>query len=139
MKGSTSSPGLPDDVNVRKAIFMFNTKHAVIVSKIDAANVCDLTSIHIWRVLSQRSDTHGRDGVLPKTGSRTRLSRRNRSLAGLQAGYECLRQVPSSNEKKIKEGCEVEGSFIDHHRPLELPVAGFTRWTCWHAMQATVS
>jgi hypothetical protein len=46
-----------------------------------------------------RSDTCTRLGVLPKSGIRTSIISAE-SFADLQAGHDCLWQVPSSNEKQ---------------------------------------
>ena len=37
---------LPNDVDVRKPVFVFDAEQASIVAKIDTANVYDVTSIH---------------------------------------------------------------------------------------------
>src|SRR5262249_47905907 len=49
-----TSPGLPNYVDVRKAVFVFDAKNAIVVAKINSANLYDATALH-WRVLSPQS------------------------------------------------------------------------------------
>ena len=58
-KGRFAGPGLPDDVDMRKAILVFDAEQAIIISKISPTYVCDATALHHWRVLSARPDTAG--------------------------------------------------------------------------------
>jgi hypothetical protein len=91
--------GLSNDVDMQKTVFVFDTEDAIIIAKVDAGKVNSVMCIHIMHVSSLRSDTCTRLGVLPKSGIRTSIISAE-SFADLQAGHDCLWQVPSSNEKQ---------------------------------------
>jgi hypothetical protein len=61
--------GLPNDVDVRKAVFGFDAEDATIVAKIDPTNVYDTIATHISHVWCVRSAKCTRRGVLPKSAS----------------------------------------------------------------------
>jgi hypothetical protein len=58
--------GLPGDVEVRKAVFVFDAERALIISKIDPPNVYDIVFVH--PIIVAISDTRARDEVLPRNG-----------------------------------------------------------------------
>jgi hypothetical protein len=49
-----SSAGLPDNVDVRKAVFVFYAEQALVIAKIDSANVHYMSVFH--RPIVQRWD-----------------------------------------------------------------------------------
>jgi hypothetical protein len=55
-----------DDVNVRKAVFVFDAERALVISKIDPPNVYDIVFVH--PIIVAISDTRARDEVLPRNG-----------------------------------------------------------------------
>src|SRR5258708_3406942 len=74
-QGRLTSTGLPNNVYMQKAIFVFDAEDAIIVAKIDARNANGMISIHIMDAWSLCSCTRTRLGVLPKSGIRTRRIR----------------------------------------------------------------
>jgi hypothetical protein len=65
VRGSRAGTGLPDDVDMGKAIFVFDAEQPIIISKIHSANVYDLISVH--RSIVFAIDTIARDGILPRS------------------------------------------------------------------------
>jgi hypothetical protein len=61
------------DVNVRKAVVVFDAEQAVIISKIDPAKMYNMTFIHPFIV--SRVSHAARDGILPKSGTELQLCR----------------------------------------------------------------
>jgi len=59
--------GLPDDVEMRKAsVFVFDAERALIISKINPPNVCDIVFVH--PTIIAISDTRTRNEGLPRNG-----------------------------------------------------------------------
>jgi len=54
------------DSLMEKAIFAFDAEQPIIISKIDATNVYDMTSMHILRAWSLHFGARARHGVLPR-------------------------------------------------------------------------
>jgi hypothetical protein len=69
-----ASPGLPNDIDMQKAIFVFDAEDAIVVTEIDAGKASGMTCIHIMDVWSLCAYTRARLGVLPKSGIRTSKS-----------------------------------------------------------------
>src|ERR1700681_4031300 len=74
-----AGPGLPNDVDMQKAIFVFDAKDSIIVAKIDAGKV-NGTRIHSTHVLSLVWDKLTRLGVLPESGIRASITLGSSSL-----------------------------------------------------------
>jgi Arm DNA-binding domain len=64
---------LSDEVNMQKAICVFDPEDAIIVAEIDASKASGVTCIHITDIWSLCSHTRTRPGVLPNSGIRTSI------------------------------------------------------------------
>src|SRR3981189_228103 len=89
-----ASAGLSNDVDMKKAIFVFDAKDAIVIAKIDAGKASGVTCIHITHVSSLRSDARTRLGVLPKSDIRT-----SHSGCGVFRFYSFGGKVPHTLKK----------------------------------------
>ena len=68
--------GLPNDVDMQKAIFVFDAEDAIIIAKIDTSKMNCVACIHITHVSSLRTDARTRRGILPKRSIRVSIMSR---------------------------------------------------------------
>jgi hypothetical protein len=66
-----ASAGFSNDVDMRKAIFVFYAEDAAIIPKVDPCKLNHATCVHLdaW---SPHLKMRSRQGILPKTANRTR-------------------------------------------------------------------